>query len=66
MKAILKNETALTILATVAILAVGCVVLPLVVTLGCKALLFIFEKPLMALTATSAFLIGMFVNEKLK
>lgn len=65
MKAILKNENVLVLLATVAVLAVGCFVLPMLVALGCKALLFIFDKPMTALAISLAFLIGMFVNEKL-
>jgi len=65
MKAILKNENVLVLLATLAIFAVGCFVLPMLVALGCKALLFIFEQPKLALCVSGAFLIGMFVNEKL-
>jgi hypothetical protein len=65
MKAILKNEYLVVVLATLAILAIGCVVFPLLVTLFCKGLMFIFTKPMTALAVSGAFLLGMFVNEKL-
>ena len=62
MKALLKNDNFLVIAATLLMLTVGIVVLPLVVALGCKALLFIFNKPLMALAISGAFLLGILVG----
>ena len=66
MKAILKNQNLIVILATLVMVAVGCFVLPMLVALACKALLFIFDEPATALAISVAFLVGMFVNEKLK
>lgn len=63
MKALLKNENLMVLVATLAVLTLGVIVLPLVVALGCKALLFIFNKPLMALAISSAFLAGIFVGQ---
>jgi hypothetical protein len=63
MKALLKNDTFLVLVATLAVLTLGVIVLPLVVALGCKALLFIFNKPLMALAISGAFLAGIFVGQ---
>lgn len=63
MKALLKNDNFLTLVATVAILTAGVVVLPLLVALGCKVLMLIFTKPVMALVVSSAFLTGVFVGQ---
>ena len=65
MKAILKNENLLVLLATLAILAVGIFVMPMLVALGCKLLLFIFEQPMKALMISGSFTIGMIINELL-
>lgn len=62
MKALLKNDTFLVLAATLLMLTVGIVVLPLVVALGCKALMLIFTKPLTALAISGAFLVGIFVG----
>ena len=62
MKALLKNENLIVLVATLAVLTLGVIVLPLVVALGCKALLFIFNKPLMALAISGAFLLGILVG----
>ena len=66
MKTILKNENLLVLLATVAVIAGGVFLIPMLVAVACKALLFIFTKPLTAGAIAVAFLVGMFVNEKLK
>ena len=66
MKNVIKNESVMVALGVLAILLVGVFVLPLLVALACKVLMIIFTKPVMALAVTGAFLIGMFVNEKLK
>jgi len=65
MKNVIKNESVMVALGVLAIVLVGVFVLPLLVALACKVLMIIFTKPAMGLAVTSAFLIGMFVNEKL-
>lgn len=65
MKAILKNENVLVLLVTLAVLVAGIFVMPLLVALGCKVLLFIFDQPMKALMISGSFTIGMFVNELL-
>ena len=65
MKAVLKNESALTILAVAILLILGCIVIPLLITLGCKFLLWIFTDPIQALTIIGAFTGGMILNEVL-
>jgi len=60
------SSSAKVLLATLVFVIGGAVALPFIIALLAKGLLFIFTKPLMALMISSAFLIGMFVNEKLK
>ncbi len=53
-----------TILAVLAIFVVACFIIPLMIKYFFLALLFMMQKPLVAMAITGAFLLGMFVNEK--
>ena len=52
-----------TIIAVLAIFAVSCFIIPLMIKYFFLALLFVMQKPLIALAITGAFLLGMFFNE---
>jgi len=58
-----KNELLSTIIAVLLILTIGCIVFPLLISLACKALLFMMNDPVTSLMIIGAFLIGMFFNE---
>lgn len=51
-------------LLTLLVILAGVIVLPLVVTIACKALLLVFTRPLLVLAITSAFLVGVFVGSR--
>ena len=53
-----------TILAVLAIFFVSGVIIPLMIKYFFLALLFMMQKPLIALAITGAFLLGMLFNEK--
>ena len=53
-----------TIIAVLAIFVVACFIIPLMIKYFFLAILFMMQKPLIALAITGAFLLGMFVNEK--
>ena len=53
-----------TILAVLAIFFVSCFIIPLMIKYFFLALLFMMQKPLIALAITGAFLLGMLFNEK--
>ena len=63
MTKLLKNESILTVVAILSILAVGIFVIPFCINIFFRGLLFIFEKPMTALIYSSLFLGGMLVNE---
>ena len=53
-----------TIIAVLAIFAVACFIIPLMIKYFFLALLFMMQKPLVAMAISGAFLLGMFFNEK--
>ena len=53
-----------TIIAVLAIFTVGCFIIPLMIKYFFLALLFMMQKPLVAMAISVAFLLGMFFNEK--
>jgi len=53
-----------TIIAVLAIIAVSCFIIPLMIKYFFLALLFMMQKPLVAMAISGAFLLGMFFNEK--
>jgi len=53
-----------TIIAVLAIIAVACFIIPLMIKYFFLALLFMMQKPLVAMAISGAFLLGMFFNEK--
>ena len=53
-----------TILAVLAIFAVACFIIPLMIKYFFLALLFMMQKPFIAMAISGAFLLGMFFNAK--
>ena len=66
MIAILKSDSVKIILAVAGLLLFCGVLIPLIIKAFCLVLLMIFTKPAVSAIAIIAFLLGMFVNEKLK
>jgi len=62
----MTKELLYTALATIAVLALGTLVLPLVIALGCKALLVMFTQPLVVLKYMSVFVLGYLTKKFIK
>lgn len=63
MTKLFKNENLFTVVALLTVFVVGCFVLPILINLFFKGLLFIFTEPVTALIYSSLFLGGMLANE---
>ena len=62
----MTKELLYTALATIAVLALGTLVLPLVIALGCKALLVMFTQPLVVLKYIGVFVLGYLTKKFIK
>ena len=62
----MTKELLYTALATIAVLALGTLVLPLTIALGCKALLVMFTQPLVVLKYMGIFTLGYLTKKFIK
>jgi len=58
-----RNQGLTTLMATLIILATGCILLPIAVTLACRGLLYMINQPVNSLFIIGAYLFGILSNE---